>query len=337
MPETPKVAVIGIGHVGGRRTENYIDLMGPSSVVICDTNKDNLVTLYQDNPYIKTYPDHVSLLEEEKNLQLVHISVPATQQAKVVLDCLYAGNNVVVEKPFTASYDEALSCVKLANGMKKFIGVLFSERLNPPIEKFKTYLQKGNIPSWNTAKYFREERLGAGREAMDVEVTRDLGSHSLDMPYFLTGERPKVDFAGIRKSDNSLVEIPVTVKGVLGTIYVGWEMKFRRRTFSLTFPHVEYIVKYASQELYRIKPQEDDESKKPGRRTYADVVGLSVEIDQRIGAWQGDEHEPFSLEQKRIIESARAGKLLPPLCDGEQALPTVKLIDEIEAVAYQKK
>jgi predicted dehydrogenase len=101
------VAFIG---VAGRGGDNINDLTGAEElnvVALCDVDEKNLNGAGAKFPVAKRYRDYRKLLEAEKSLDGVVISVPDHNHAPATMMALKLGKHVYCEKPLTRTVKEA--------------------------------------------------------------------------------------------------------------------------------------------------------------------------------------------------------------------------------------
>src|SRR6266576_3406119 len=101
------IAFIG---VTGRGGDNINDITGAEEVnvvALCDVNETNLNGVGLKFPAAKRYRDYRKLLESEKSLDAVVISIPDNHHAPDSMMALKLGKHVYCEKPLTRTVKEA--------------------------------------------------------------------------------------------------------------------------------------------------------------------------------------------------------------------------------------
>ncbi len=101
------IAFIG---VTGRGGDNINDITGAEEVnvvALCDVNETNLDGAGLKFPAAKRYRDYRKLLESEKSLDAVVISIPDHNHAPASMMALKLGKHVYCEKPLTRTVKEA--------------------------------------------------------------------------------------------------------------------------------------------------------------------------------------------------------------------------------------
>jgi len=163
---------------------------------------------------VKThYTTHQEMLADKSlNLDAVSICTYNRQHAQPTIDALRAGVNVLLEKPFTVTLDEAVEVMKVEKETGKLLSIGFQPRMDANMKKIKEivesgilgqiyYIQTGGgrrrgIPAGMSTSFIMDETAGVG-------ALGDIGCYSLDMvlnaigyPKPLTVSGYKSDFFG---------------------------------------------------------------------------------------------------------------------------------------------
>ncbi|MBQ6118925.1 MAG: Gfo/Idh/MocA family oxidoreductase [Clostridia bacterium] len=142
-----------------------------------------------DPDNIHFYPDHASMLAHEQ-LDAVSICTYNMTHAQCAIDALNAGVNVLLEKPFTVTLDEAVAVMKAEKASGKILSIGFQPRMDPNMQQIKKivesgelgdvyYIQTGGgrrrgIPTPYGTSFIEDKTAGIGALA-------DIGCYSLDM------------------------------------------------------------------------------------------------------------------------------------------------------------
>ncbi len=145
----------------------------------------------EDYPNVKVVKNYDEVLEDDA-IDLVVLSTPSHlhfEQAKAALE---AGKHVVVEKPFTATYDEALTLIDMAKDKGKVIVPYQNRRYDGDFLTVKKIIDSGERvyefeAVWDRfvpeiGNRWKEEGLAAS------DLLYDLGPHFLDQVLCLFGE-----------------------------------------------------------------------------------------------------------------------------------------------------
>ena len=157
------------------------------------------------------FPDSTICSAEEviasKEIDLVVIASPNESHYPLALAALRAGKDVVVDKPFTVTLDEARSLRKVAEEEKRLLSVFHNRRWESEILAARDMLQSGVLGEVthfechmdrfrpNVRRRWREDPgPGAG-------LWFDLGPHLIDLSFYLFGMPHSVSgsFATLRE------------------------------------------------------------------------------------------------------------------------------------------
>jgi predicted dehydrogenase len=130
----------------------------------------NLATEYR----IPVYTSTSEMLRSAEPPDAASIAVPTTHHAPVASELLAAGVDVLVEKPFTATLQQADELIALAKRHSRIVQVGHLERFNPAVRAVRSILHQ--------PLFFEVHRLSVFTpRALDVDVVLDLMIHDLDI------------------------------------------------------------------------------------------------------------------------------------------------------------
>lgn len=136
------------------------------------------------------YQNDELMLAGESDLDAVFICTYNCQHAPCAIRALEAGVNVILEKPFTVTLDEAIQVMRAEKASGKILSIGFQPRVSKNMQMIKKivesgelgkvyYIQSGGgrrrgIPTPFGTTFIREETAGIG-------AVGDIGTYSLDM------------------------------------------------------------------------------------------------------------------------------------------------------------
>ena len=178
------------------------------------------------------------------------VCVPTVHHAAVAERLLDAGVDVLIEKPFAASLDEADRVLALAERRNRIVQIGHLERFNPAVTAAAERIKR--------PMFFEAHRLSVFTpRSLDVDVVLDLMIHDLDVVLSLTKSpvkevravglpvlSPKVDIANVR------VEFESGCVANFTASRVSTEQVRKLRLFQ---PHEYLSLDFARQELLTIK------------------------------------------------------------------------------------
>jgi len=158
-----KAAVIGVGYLGRHHARIYSSLEGVELIGVVDASaeaRESIAGEYGTEAYAD-YRDVLPLVD------VLSIVTPTVTHFDIAMDCLRAGKNLLIEKPITATLEEANSLLQEAHSLGSIVQVGHLERYNPAVKS--PYL----IEAERVSPYL-------GR-ATDVDTTLDLMIHDIDI------------------------------------------------------------------------------------------------------------------------------------------------------------
>ena len=211
-----RIGIIGCGWIAGAHLASYKKMPDVEIVAGCDLIPGKAAKFFKDGGVegVKTdYASHKEMLDDE-SLQLDAVSV-CTYNRQHAIPTIYAlnkGINVMLEKPFTVTLDEAVEVMKAEKESGKVLSIGFQPRLDANMQMIKKivesgelgkvyYIQTGGgrrrgIPTPFGTTFIEDKTAGLGALA-------DIGCYSLDMvlnavgyPKPLTVTGYKSDFFG---------------------------------------------------------------------------------------------------------------------------------------------
>jgi len=186
-----RVGIIGTGWIAEAHVEEYKKMPDVELVAAADLvpGKAEAFCKARGLENVRCYESGHALLEAEK-LDIVSICTYNCQHAPCAIDALEHGVNVLLEKPFTVTLDEAVEVMRAEKKSRKLLTVGFQPRMSENMQMIKKivdsgelgrvyYLQAGGgrrqgIPTPYGTSFIAKETGGIG-------AIGDIGSYSLDM------------------------------------------------------------------------------------------------------------------------------------------------------------
>jgi predicted dehydrogenase len=195
-----RAGVIGTGSLGrhhARILTQIPDVHVAGFVDASDANASQIESTLK----LKRYESVAALA---KDVDCAVVATPTTTHYEVAAELLAAGCDVMIEKPLTASVDEAQRLIELAAKRDRILQVGHTERYNPAIAAIADLV--------HGTRYFEAERLGVFvPRSLDIDVLLDLMIHDLNLVLLLLREEvveiravgvpaltDKVDIANVR-------------------------------------------------------------------------------------------------------------------------------------------
>ena len=121
---------------------------------------------------VRFYPDHKSMLDNEE-LDAVSVCTYNTQHAAPTIYALNKGVNVLLEKPFTVTTEEAVEIMRAEKKSGKILSIGFQPRMDDNMKMIKEIVQSGEL-----GKVYYVQSGGGRRHGKlccsDVQRARDV-------------------------------------------------------------------------------------------------------------------------------------------------------------------
>ena len=197
---TVRIGIVGTGYLGRLHARIATEIPEARAVGFVEAD-DACAAEVESSLELKRY-DSVGALAKDVDCAIV--ATPTTTHFAVASELLEAGVDVMVEKPITATVDEAQRLIDLAASKSRILQVGHVERYNPAIVAIAEMARN--------ARYFVAERLGVFvPRSLDVDVLLDLMIHDLNLVLSLWRQKvvqihalgvpvltDKVDIANVR-------------------------------------------------------------------------------------------------------------------------------------------
>ena len=171
-----KVAVIGAGYLGQHHARVYAELHDAELVGVVDTDGDRAEAIARKFG-TKAFRSHKDVLDAAEAFSIV---VPTISHYEIALDCLRAGKDLLVEKPITATLDEADELIREADRKGSVLQVGHLERYNQGVIALSGMV--------DAPRFIEAVRVSPFlNRAADVDVTLDLMIHDIDIILGLVG------------------------------------------------------------------------------------------------------------------------------------------------------
>ena len=138
----------------------------------------------------RIYNSDVELIANEKDLDGVSICTYNTQHAPCAIHALDAGINVMLEKPFTVTLEEAVEVMKAEKRSGKILTIGFQPRMSENMQMIKKIVQSGELGDVYYIQAGGGRRRGIPfpygttfieKETGGIGALGDIGCYSLDM------------------------------------------------------------------------------------------------------------------------------------------------------------
>lgn len=266
-----KVGIIGYGRIGKRHAGHIQNTDQLELKFVCDNVEKNV-----DYRSIEDIPD------SNDNTSLVSICSPNGLHSSHALAMLTKGYNVLIEKPMTLNFQEALSVIDLAEQKNRRVFVVKQNRFNPPVQIVKDLIDSnrlGEILSfglscvWNrNADYY----LNSWKGSLDLDggTLYTQYSHFIDLLLWMFGPMEKSNGFKAKSSitrdiefEDSGVISMIMKNGAIGSVHYTVNAFSKNYEGALLIVGTKGTVKIGGQYLNEIEYWDVDGSEKPSYDT----------------------------------------------------------------------
>ena len=198
------LGIIGYGYWGPNLVRNFYAADDCQVLAVADAREERLRKLSKVFPAIKTVNDADEIILDP-NIDAVVIATPVSAHFELARRALLQGKHVLVEKPMTASVEEAEILINIAEKHGLLLMVDHTFLYTGAVQKMRQLINKkelGNI------KYVDSTRINLGLFQSDINVLWDLAPHDLSILSYLVDETPySVNARGITHTCNGIENI----------------------------------------------------------------------------------------------------------------------------------
>ncbi|MBI4878516.1 MAG: Gfo/Idh/MocA family oxidoreductase [Planctomycetes bacterium] len=292
-----RAAVIGAGHLGRHHARNMASLAGVELVAVCDPDEERGRQAAQAAGALWL----ADAAELPPDLDAASIAAPTPLHYSLARSLLERGVHCLVEKPMTATLEEARGLVAVAARAGRVLQVGHSERFNPVLDL---------LPAGGAAPRLIEARRTfphTGRSG-DTSVVYDLMIHDIDLALLFAGS----SVAALEAAGGTLIG-PLEDWAHCRLIFASGCVA------TLTASRVAPLAM---------------------RRTviHSDAATLDIDFQaRRLGVFdaagareaQGSGEEPLRRELEHFVDCVRAGAR--PVVSGEEGLAAIEIAERVLA------
>ena len=211
-----RIGIIGCGWIAGSHMNSYLKQPDVEIVAGADLIPGKAKAFMEKYGVTGAKTDYAShkemLADKSLKLDAVSICTYNRQHAQPAIDALNAGINVLLEKPFTVTLDEAVAVMKAEKASGKVLSIGFQPRMDENMKQIKKIVESGELGQIYYIQTGGGRRRGIPtpfgttfieNETAGIGALGDIGCYSLDMvlnaigyPKPLTVSGYKSDFFG---------------------------------------------------------------------------------------------------------------------------------------------
>jgi predicted dehydrogenase len=181
-----EIGVVGYGYWGPNLVRNFADTAGARVGFVSDLSADRLAAAARRYPGIRTSTDPSELVADTA-VDAVAIATPVWNHFELALAALRAGKHVLVEKPLTATSEQAMRLLEEAERRRLVLMVDHTFVYTGAVIKMRELVEAGEL---GDIYYYDSVRINLGLFQHDVNVLWDLAVHDLSIMDFVLDRHP---------------------------------------------------------------------------------------------------------------------------------------------------
>lgn len=312
MSESVKAGVIGVGSMGQNHVRVYRDLPGVELVGVYDADFERAEEIADE--YDTAALTMGELLETS---DAVSIAVPTQYHYDAARECIDAGVNVLVEKPFVADPKNGRKLIDFAEERDVTLQVGHVERFNPAVRTLMDLVDDLDVIAVTT------ERLGPPLDReIDDSAVMDLMIHDIDIVLAIAGgDVQTVNAVGTNEGAYAAANIQFdddTVAELTASRVT--QEKVRQLTISAVDERVKVDYIDQSIEIHRQSAPE-----------YVDDGDVRYRHENVVEKLTVDQGEPLNKELASFTDAVRTGS--DPVVSGEAGLRALEITRKLDELA----
>ena len=211
-----KYALIGCGRI----SYNHIAAAMANDLeitAVCDvvpSRMENKVETFHLPKEVKQYTDYLEMLEKETPT-LVAIATESGNHARIAVDCINHGCNVIIEKPIALSLWDADKILQLAKEKNVKVCACHQNRFNKSIQKIREAVEQGRFGRmfygtahirWNRGPQYYSQAPWRGTWEQDGGALMNQCIHNIDLLRWMMGDAVAEVFAYTDRLNHPYIE-----------------------------------------------------------------------------------------------------------------------------------
>jgi len=180
------IGIIGYGYWGPNLVRNFMEVGSARVVGVCDLRPERLAHVKARYPTIETTNDYRDLIRNSA-IDAIAVATPVSSHFDLALAALRAGKHVLLEKPLTATAEQAKRLLDEAERNGRILMVDHTFVYTSAVRKIKEVVETGNL---GEIYYYDSVRVNLGLFQHDVNVLWDLAVHDLSIMDHVIPTRP---------------------------------------------------------------------------------------------------------------------------------------------------
>ncbi len=179
------IGLIGYGYWGPNLARNFAETRGAELRAVCDLRPERLALARARHPSARALAEAAELVAAP-DVDAVVVATPVGSHFDLARRALEAGKHVLLEKPLTATADEARRLIEAAEkrGLRLMVDHTFA--YTGAVRRIRELVRDGAL---GQIYYYDSVRVNLGLFQHDVSVLWDLAVHDLAILDYVLGDR----------------------------------------------------------------------------------------------------------------------------------------------------
>ncbi|MCX6827089.1 MAG: Gfo/Idh/MocA family oxidoreductase [candidate division Zixibacteria bacterium] len=219
-----RIGIIGCGYWGPNLIRNFSLLEDIEVVGVSDLCEERLKFISRFYPSLKIVTKDAADILHSKKVDAIVIATPILTHFAMGMEALKNGKHLLMEKPMTATVDEARILIETAERNKLILMVDHTFIYTGAVRKIKEIITGGEL---GELYYFDSVRVNLGIFQNDINVIWDLAPHDVSiMDYLLSTPVRTISATGMAHFDNRIENMAYLSIGhdsrLISHIHVNW-------------------------------------------------------------------------------------------------------------------
>lgn len=181
------IALIGYGYWGKNLARNFNNLKTCKFYALAEGDEGKRKSFSAQFPLVTVYSAADEVFSNP-DINAVVIATPVDTHYPLAKAALLAGKHVLVEKPMTSNYVQAIELVELAKDKNLILMVDHTFLYTGAVQLIKNRIDSGEL---GNIQYIDSTRINLGLFQHDVNVLWDLAAHDISICNYWVNKKPK--------------------------------------------------------------------------------------------------------------------------------------------------
>lgn len=169
------IGVIGYGYWGPNLVRNFSETANLKVLAVCDLDRARLGLAKTRHPHIEVTTDYRALCAD-RGLDAIAIATPVATHFELAMTALKSGKHVFIEKPLTATPEQAERLIDEAAKRNLMLHVDHTFIYTGAVRKIRELVDRNEL---GALYYYDSVRINLGLFQPDISVLWDLAVHDL--------------------------------------------------------------------------------------------------------------------------------------------------------------